>query len=72
VIGDSFAEKMVGYFSAHAKTVYNYRTVSRFVTEPIKQYQPQIVVQELLSMYLLDKPPVNPPEIKNSPSGNSP
>lgn len=72
VIGDSFAEKMLGYFSAHAKIVYNYRTVSNFVTWPIKEYQPQIVVQELLSMYLLDKPPVNPPEIRKSPSANSP
>lgn len=71
VIGDSFAEKLVGYFSAHAKTVYNYRTVSHFVLEPIEQYKPQIVVQELLSMYLLDKPPVNPPEIRKPPSGSS-
>ncbi len=72
VIGDSFAEKLVAYFSAHAKTVYNYRTVNRFVLEPIERYKPQIVVQELLSMYLLDKPPVNPPELRKSPNDSNP
>ncbi len=64
IIGDSFSEKMAGYFSAHAKSVYNYRTVSRFQTAPIKQYKPQLVIQEILNMYILDKPPVNPPELQ--------
>ena len=65
VIGDSFAEKLVAYFSAHAKTVYNYRTVSSFRIKPIEQYKPQLVIQEILGMYLLDKPPVNPPKIRH-------
>ncbi len=64
VIGDSFSEKMLGYFSAHAKTVYNYRAVTQFAPDPIEYLKPQLVIQEILSMYVLNKPPNNTPAIK--------
>ncbi|MEE9446543.1 MAG: DHHW family protein [Arenicellales bacterium] len=64
VIGDSFSEKMTPYFNAHAKTVYNYRTITQFSPEPIKYLQPQLVIQEVLNMYILDAPPSNAAEIK--------
>lgn len=64
VIGDSFSKKMLGYFSAHSKIVYNYRTVTQFMPEPFKQSKPQLVIQEVLNMYVIDKPPTNIAEIK--------
>jgi hypothetical protein len=63
VIGDSFSEKYFGYFSAHAKKTVNFRTVYSFFTKPFKDYSPDLVIQEVLNMYLLHKPPGNPPEV---------
>ena len=64
VIGDSFAEKYVIYFSAHAAATYNFRTVFEFNPSVYQKYKPDLVVQEMLNMYLLNNPPRNPPEIK--------
>ncbi|MDK9708080.1 MAG: hypothetical protein OEL83_13645 [Desulforhopalus sp.] len=64
VIGDSFSEKYFGFFSAHAQKTVNFRIVYNFFTKPFEQYAPQLVVQEVLNMYLLQKPPTNPPEIR--------
>ena len=55
---------MTPYFNAHAKTVYNYRTITQFSPEPIKYLQPQLVIQEVLNMYILGSPPSNAAEIK--------
>lgn len=63
IIGDSFSEKYFGFFSGHAKNTVNFRTVNSFFTTPYKKYAPDLVVQEMLNMYLLQKPPTNPPEI---------
>lgn len=66
VVGDSFSEKYFGFFSAHAKKSVLYRSVYRFVTTPYERYAPQLVIQEMFNMYLLQKPPYNPKEVRRA------
>ncbi|MGW8193837.1 MAG: alginate O-acetyltransferase AlgX-related protein [Desulforhopalus sp.] len=66
VIGDSFAEKYFGFFSAHAKKTVNFRTVFSFSPEPFVANAPDLVIQELLNMFLLNSPPSNPAAIKEA------
>lgn len=64
LVGDSFSEKMFGYFSIHAERSINYRAVTAFKTGLIEELQPDIVIQEVLNMYLLQHPPVNVKTVK--------
>ncbi|MEN8189706.1 MAG: hypothetical protein ABFS19_07655 [Thermodesulfobacteriota bacterium] len=68
VIGDSFIEKTLGYFSLNAQRVMNYRVVTNFPTEPFTKLglRPDIVIQEVLNMYLLQRPPSNPPHVQRA------
>jgi hypothetical protein len=68
IIGDSFIEKTMGYFSLHSKKVLNFRVVTNFPTAPFttKGIKPNIVVQEVLNMYLLQEPPGNPPQVREA------
>jgi hypothetical protein len=59
VLGDSFIEKCLHYFTANAKRVVSTRTVVEFPFEIIECEKPQIVVQEILGMYLLMDPSGN-------------
>lgn len=66
IIGDSFIEKTLGYFSMHGKEVLNFRVVTSFPVAPYTEagLKPDIVVQEILNMYLLKSPPGNPDGVK--------
>ncbi|MDM8553142.1 hypothetical protein QUF75_00210 [Desulfococcaceae bacterium HSG7] len=64
VIGDSFVEKAAAYFSVHSRNTINFRTVDHFPTSLIDTLKPDLVVQELLNMYLLKSPPENPKIVK--------
>ena len=66
VIGDSFIEKTLGYFSGHAQRLLNFRVVTQFPTEPYEAMgmRPDVVVQEILNMYLLQPPPKNPARVQ--------
>jgi hypothetical protein len=66
IVGDSFIEKTMGYFSAHARKTVSFREVTNFQTAPYQEHKPDIVVQEILNMYILQGPPVNPLQIKGS------
>ena len=66
VIGDSFIEKTLGYFSVHSQQTINFRAVTNFPIEPYKTLKPKIVVQEILNMYILQPPPVNPFAVKQA------
>lgn len=66
VIGDSFAQKYFGFFSKHAKKTISFRTVYSFLPEVYRDNSPDLVIQEVLNMYLLEKPPVNPESIKGA------
>ena len=66
ILGDSFLEMCVLYFSGNAKRVLNYRTIINFPAYIFKFEQPDIVVQGLLNMYLLRPPPENPAEFEKS------
>ncbi len=66
IIGDSFIEKTIGYFSAHARKTVNFREVTNFQAAPYQEHKPDIVVQEILNMYILQGPPVNPPQIQEA------
>lgn len=66
VIGDSFAQKYFGFFSKHAKKTISFRTVYSFLPEVYIDNSPDLVIQEVLNMYLLQKPPVNPASIKGA------
>jgi len=66
IIGDSFSEKYIGYFSAHAKKTYNFRTVYSFYPEVFMHFKPDMVIQEVLNMYLLQAPPKNTQQIKQA------
>ncbi|MDD3813797.1 MAG: hypothetical protein PHZ02_04045 [Desulfocapsaceae bacterium] len=60
LLGDSFLEKCVYFFSADAQRVLNYRTIVNF-PDMIMQYEkPDIVIQEILNMFILRPPPQNP------------
>ena len=60
LLGDSFLEKCVYFFSANAQRVLNYRTVIDFPDQIFHFEQPRIVIQEILNMFILRPPPVNP------------
>jgi len=68
IIGDSFIEKSLGYFSLHSKKVVNFRVVKNFPVSPYTQMdmKPDIVVQEVLNMYLLQQVPGNPPQLREA------
>ncbi len=66
VMGDSFTGKYFGYFSKHAKKTIRFRSVYNFQPDIYKELSPDLVIQEILNMYLLDKPPVNPEGIKGA------
>jgi len=66
LLGDSFLEMCVLYFSGNAKRVLNYRTIVNFPSYIFKFEQPDIVVQGLLNLYLLRSPPKNPKEFASS------
>lgn len=66
VIGDSFIQKVLPLFSAHASRVYFSRAIFGFPHEVIETLKPDIVIQEILNMYLLRQPPGNPPVIRNT------
>ena len=63
IIGDSFIEKVGGYLSVHSKQTINYRAVNHFPETLIEDLKPDIVVQEILNMYILRDPPRNPSAI---------
>ena len=64
LLGDSFMEKCVYYFSANAREVWNYRTVVNFPYKIFLYRTPTIAVQEILNMFLLRPPPENPSGIR--------
>jgi len=64
LLGDSFMEKCVYYFSANAREVWNYRTVVNFPYQIFRYQKPTVVVQEILNMFLLRPPPENPAGIR--------
>ncbi|MBU1567583.1 MAG: hypothetical protein KJ630_18400 [Proteobacteria bacterium] len=66
VIGDSFSEKFLGFFSAHAKKTINFRTVYSFYSEPFEKHLPNLVIQEVLNMYLLQPPPTNTEQVQQA------
>ena len=66
VIGDSFSEKYLGFFSKHAKETISFRTVYSFLPQIYMDKSPDLVVQEILNMYLLNHPPVNPKGIRDA------
>ena len=66
VIGDSFIQKVFPLISSHASQNYFSRAVFHFPYELIEALKPDIVIQEILNMYLLRKPPTNPQGIQNS------
>ncbi len=66
LLGDSFLEKCVYFFSADAQEVFNQRTVMNFPEELFAYIHPTIVVQEILNMFILGKLPVNPPGFRES------
>ena len=64
LLGDSFLEKCVYFFSANAKRVLNFRTVVNFPLEVFHFEHPSIVIQEILNMFILRPPPDNPDQMK--------
>lgn len=61
LLGDSFFEKCVYFFSADGQKVLNFRTIVNFPNTIFDFEQPSIVIQEILNMFLLREPPKNPP-----------
>lgn len=66
VMGDSFSGKFFGFFSKHAKKTIRFRTVYSFQPEIYTEAAPDLVIQEILNMYLLERPPGNPASIKGA------
>lgn len=66
LLGDSFFEKCVYYFAAHAKKVLNYRTIVNFPDKIFAYEKPTLVIQEILNMFILRAPPENPPGIRKA------
>ncbi len=66
LLGDSFLEKCVYFFSANAQQVFNYRTVVNFPDNIFYFEQPDIVIQEILNMFILRRPPKNPSDFQES------
>ena len=61
LLGDSFFEKCVYFFSADAQRVLNFRTIVNFPNEIFNYEKPDVVIQEILNMFILRPPPKNPP-----------
>lgn len=66
VMGDSFSGKFFGFFSKHAKKTIRFRSVFSFQPEIYLEAAPDLVIQEILNMYLLENPPRNPASIKGA------
>ena len=66
VIGDSFIESAAKFFSKHARKVWNFRAIMEFSREPYKDEKPDIVVQSIHNMYLLQPPPINEKALKQA------
>lgn len=66
VMGDSFSGKYFSYFSKHAQKTLFFRSVYSFPSEVFVEAGPDLVIQEILNMYLLEKPPENPEIIKGA------
>jgi len=66
MMGDSFSAKYFGYFSKHAKKTIRFRSVYTFQPEIYIEAKPDLVIQEILNLYLLEKPPKNPETIKGA------
>lgn len=64
LLGDSFLQKSELYFAANFQRVLSYRTIVNFPTHIFSFEQPEIVLQEILNMYILRKPPENSSGIK--------
>jgi hypothetical protein len=64
LLGDSFFEKCVYFFSADAQRVLNYRTIVNFPDQILKYEKPDLVIQEILNMFILRPPPQNPDGFK--------
>ena len=60
LLGDSFFEKCVYFFSGDARRVLNFRTIVNFPDKIFDYETPSIVIQEILNMFILRKPPENP------------
>jgi len=66
ILGDSFIEKTLLFFSAHSRRTLFSRAVFHFPTGIYKFEQPDIVIQEVLNMYVLRDPPINPPRVRRA------
>lgn len=66
LVGDSFSGKYFGYFTKHAKKTIRFRSVYTFQPEIYVEAKPDLVIQEILNLYLLEKPPRNPESIKGA------
>ncbi len=66
LLGDSFFEKCVYFFSADAQRVLNFRTIVNFPDEIFNYEKPDLVIQEILNMFILRPPPKNPPGFEKS------
>jgi len=60
LLGDSFFEKCFYFFSAEARRVINFRTIVNFPDTIFNYEKPDIVIQEILNMFILRPPPENP------------
>jgi hypothetical protein len=66
LLGDSFFEKCFYFFSAEAKRVINFRTIVNFPDTIFNYEKPDIVIQEVLNMFILRPPPENPSGFEDS------
>ncbi|MDR3089413.1 MAG: hypothetical protein LBU39_06310 [Desulfobulbaceae bacterium] len=63
LLGDSFLEKCLYFFAADAKRLIYHRAVAHFPAALLETEKPSLVAQEALAMYLLRRPPDNPPPV---------
>lgn len=66
LLGDSFFEKLVYFFSRDGQRVMNFRTIVNFPDAIFKFEKPNLVIQEILNMFILREPPKNPPGFRPS------
>lgn len=66
LLGDSFFEKLVYFFSRDGQRVMNFRTIVNFPDAIFKFEKPDLVIQEILNMFILREPPKNPPGFRPS------
>ncbi len=66
VLGDSFIQKVFPLISAHGQKNYFSRAIFHFPDQLIQTLNPDIVIQEILNMYLLRKPPTNSKVVQNA------